>query len=167
MPFWTPLVQSDVIQLKTFQIDCLFHMCSLFMHYFHLELYLMVQTQCIQLDTLAMKGLIDRSKPGKNGHFFRSRFSQWIQRRQTMLFEISSWATLNFVSYSIWRPKSKMAAKKAKMTIFRVVFAVLLYFYGLLQDIMIRIGKLSHQNDYANLFDVNPRWPPLQFPVYK
>ena len=53
---------------------------------------------------------IVRSRPGKNGPFFLSRFSQWIQLTFTSLFKISFWATLNFALNSKWRPKSKMAA---------------------------------------------------------
>ncbi len=45
-----------------------------------------------------------------------------------------------------------MAAKKLKVPIFKVVFALLLHFISLLLDIMIRIGKLSHSNDYGTLF---------------
>ena len=62
--------------------------------------------------------LIDRSMPGKNCHLFLSRFSQWIQLPETILFEISFWATLKYSSNPIWRPKFKMAAKLPEIVIF-------------------------------------------------
>ena len=62
--------------------------------------------------------LLDRSMPGKNCHLFLSRFSQWIQLPETILFEISFWATLKYSSNPIWRPKSKMAAILPKTVTF-------------------------------------------------
>ena len=45
----------------------------------------------------------------------------------------------------IWRPKSKMAAKKAKMVIFSVTFFLFPVFLGWLCDIMIHTGRLNHK----------------------
>ena len=61
---------------------------------------------------------VDRSMPGKNCHLFLSRFSQWIQLPETILFEISFWATLKYSSNPIWRPKSKMAARLPRTVTF-------------------------------------------------
>ena len=62
--------------------------------------------------------VLNRSMQGENGHLLLSRFSQWIQPCETILFEISFWATLKYFSNLIWRPKSKIAAKLPRIVTF-------------------------------------------------